>query len=97
MLEDLSKAVRVVNPKRACLFGSAVELGLDANDLDILVISDVFECHLFADRRDMIPFPKQKPIDVWPYTTEEFSALYTEHNPVRDSIESAHINLLDYD
>jgi hypothetical protein len=93
-VEDLSNAVQAVNPDRACLFGSAVELGLAANDFDILVISDSFKNRLFSNRKDMIPFPDKKPIDLWPYTLQEFSELYPEQNPIRESIEMAHINLI---
>lgn len=94
LVEDLSKAVQVVDPDRACLFGSAVELGLDADDLDVLVVSDSFKNCLFSNRRDLIPFSNKKPTDLWPYTLKEFSAIYPEQNPIRESIEKAYIDLI---
>lgn len=96
-LKILSQVVRAVDPNRACLFGSAVELGLNADDLDILVVSDTFENIVFSDRKGMIDFPDEQLVDLWPYTVEEFSVLYPKQNPVRQSIENNYIDLLNHE
>ena len=93
-VKSLSKAVQTVSPERACLFGSAVEVGIKAADYDVLIISKSFEDVLFFERQNLVTFSTQKPIDLWPYTAQEFSALYPKTDRFRESIERNHIGLL---
>ena len=94
VVKSLSQAVQTVSSERACLFGSAVEVGIKAGDYDVLVISESFEDILFFDRQNLVTFSTQKPVDLWPYTAQEFSVLYPKTNRFRKSIERNHIGLL---
>lgn len=95
-MQNLGKVIRWINPKRALIFGSAVEKGLVARDLDLLILADLFNRYLWEDRPELLKFPKGPIYDVRLFTPEEFEVFYPLGSPIRQSIDTKNIDLKEY-
>lgn len=86
----------MIKPKKALIFGSAVEKGLIARDLDLLILADIFSRYLWEDRTEFLKFPKGPKYDVRLFTPEEFEVFYPPRSPIRESIEAKNIDLKEF-
>jgi predicted nucleotidyltransferase len=94
---ELIECVGKVEPERTCIFGSSVKEGLDAGDIDILILSEHFEGIQYRARDDLLEWPDGRIFDSWLYTPREFESLCSRGHPFRESIEDDRIELLPYD
>ena len=95
-LYELSKAILFLKPDRALIFGSFAEDGFFHNDLDLLIVSEVFNDYFWQDRIKLLNLPTGYIYDTRLYTPKEFKNLLPITNPLRQSIERCHIDLEDY-
>lgn len=95
-LSCLGKAIQLLHPKRAVIFGSAVTRGLTGRDIDLLVISDYFRRFLWQERPSLLNLPLGPTYDLRLFTSVEFENLYPRGNPFRESIEQNNIDLCEY-
>jgi hypothetical protein len=95
-LYSLGNSIQWLPPKRANIFGSAVTRGLNAKDLDLLIISDYFEKILWQERPRLLVLPFGPTYDLRLFSSTEFETLYPRGNPFRESIEQNNISLRDY-
>lgn len=73
------------NPSELVLiFGSFIQKKENARDIDILVVSDVFEGSYYHMRRDIFKIPRNTKqfIDVFCYTLKEFYSLFPRNHPL---------------
>ncbi|GAB3676807.1 hypothetical protein [Halopiger thermotolerans] len=94
VVEEIIAGVRPVCPTRLALFGSAVELGLKANDIDLLILSDDFRGVRFDMRRSLLRFPEDLFIDLWLYTPTEFDKIHPEESQFRRRLDEESVDLL---
>jgi hypothetical protein len=94
---EITECVGKLEPERTCIFGSSVKEGLDAGDIDILVLSEHFKGIQYRAREDLLEWPDGQIFDSWLYTPREFESLCSRGNPFRESIEHDRIELLPYD
>jgi hypothetical protein len=94
VVEDLIEGTSQVRPSRLLLFGSATNLGLEANDIDLLVLSEEFKQIRFDLRRSLLDFPDELSVDTWLYTPVEFEEIYSPNGTLRRKMEEDSINLL---
>lgn len=94
VIEEIIAGVNPVCVTRAVLFGSAVEPEIDANDIDVLVLSEDFAGVQFDMRQSLLKFPEKPFIDSWLYTLTEFDKIYPESSQFRQKIEYKSVNLL---
>jgi len=94
-LSKIADGVSQVDVERACIFGSAVEKGLAARDIDLLLISPEFSGVHFLSRKDMVTLPESHHFDIRPYTHDEFNQCCPRGHPFRESLEEQAIEILD--
>ena len=92
-LEALGNSIRKLRPQRAIIYGSAVKQGLNARDIDLLIISEYFRKILWQDRINLLDLPPGPVYDVRLFTPAEFEILYPPTSPIRQRIESQYIDL----
>jgi len=92
-LEALGNSIRKLRPQRAIIYGSAVKQGLNARDIDLLIISEYFRKILWQDRINLLDLPPSPVYDVRLFTPAEFEILYPPTSPIRQRIESQYIDL----
>lgn len=92
-LKDIATEIRKLNPIIALIFGSSVMRGLHARDIDILIVSDVFENYLWQYRRSILNLPKGFVYDLILLTPGEYLALYDPSHPLFEGVKLAQINL----
>ena len=94
VIEEIIVGVEPVCPTRLVLFGSAIEFGLKANDIDLLILSDDFRGVQFDTRRSLLRFPEDLFIDSWLYTPTEFEKIHPEDSQFRRRLEEESVDLL---
>ena len=77
--EELVDSLRPLNPTKILIFGSAIEKGLRARDLDLVVVSDQFANVLWHRRRSMVLLPLGPKYDLTLLTELEFQSLSSSH------------------
>jgi hypothetical protein len=92
-ITEITAGLKPVELTRVCIFGSAVEEGIAAEDIDILILSKDFAGVHFTSREEMVLLPNSHYFDVRPYTPDEFERLCPRGHPFRESIESQHIDI----
>ena len=92
-ITEITAGLKPIELTRACIFGSAVEEGAAAEDIDILILSKDFSGVHFTHREEMVLLPNSHYFDVRPYTPDEFERLCPRGHPFRESIESHHIDI----
>lgn len=95
-LRDLGNAIQWLRPQRAVIFGSAVRIGLNARDIDLLVLAESIGRFLWQDRLKLIDLPPGPIYDVRLFTPVEFETFYPPTSPIRQSIEDQNIDLEEY-
>lgn len=95
-LRDLGDVIRWLRPQRAVIFGSAVRIGLNARDIDLLVLAESFGRFLWQDRFKLIDLPPGPIYDIRLFTSVEFETFYPPTSPLRHSIEDQNIDLEEY-
>ena len=93
LIGQIGREVMKLNPSIAVIFGSVLEKGLLAKDIDILVISDAFARHFRRNRERLLHLPQGFTYDLWLYTQEEFDAFCQQGHPMRNQIDNYHIDL----
>lgn len=93
-LRDIIWRLEKIEPTRVSIFGSAVEKGLAAEDIDLLILAEDFADIHFNSREKIITLPHSYYFDVRPYTPEEFERLCPRGHPFRESIEAQHIDIV---
>jgi predicted nucleotidyltransferase len=89
----LGKSIKFLKPQRALIFGSFVHKGLNAKDIDLLVISDFFNQHFWQERVKFIDLPPGPIYDIRLFTSIEFESLYPIKTLFRQNLENHNINL----
>jgi len=95
-LRDLSKAIVQLKPQRAIIFGSAIREGLNARDIDLLILADFFSHVLWQDRHKLFDLPRGPIYDLRLFTPLEFETFYPPTSPLRRRIEKEYIDLEEY-
>jgi len=85
-IEDLIASLKPVSPTKIMIFGSAVYQGLEARDLDIVVISEKFKGVLWHRRKDILHLPKGPKYDLNLLTELEFQLIPSSH-PLKKGLE----------
>lgn len=95
-LVKLGDCLRKIKPKRALIFGSSVKKGLNAKDLDLIVLSDYFDDYYWQDRFKILDLPDGPIYDLRLFTPKEFEMIYPRGHVFRKSIEKNNIDLEKY-
>ena len=95
-LMKLGKSLKIIKPDRALIFGSAVQKGLNAHDIDLLILSDVFENYFWQERFKIISLPSGPLYDLRLFTPKEFEIIYPSNHFFRLSIENNNFDLEEY-
>lgn len=96
LIRAIIKSIKPLKPSRALIFGSAIEKGLNARDIDILITSKVFKNVLWQHRYKLLNLPQGPTYDLRLFTPLEFEKIYPIENPFRQTIENNNINLVNY-
>jgi len=83
-----------LKPDLVVAFGSYLQDPYNARDLDILLISDVFEGVYYQHRRLLLPSKfNMLTIDAYCFTSEEFRSLFVADHPFIKAIKKNHVVL----
>ncbi|WP_232700592.1 hypothetical protein [Halobacterium wangiae] len=93
LLRELIEGILPIQPDRLFLFGSAVEQGIEADDVDLFVLAEAFNGVRFDLRRSLLALPEEPYVDTWLYTQEEFEELYPEGSRFREEFEETKLDL----
>lgn len=95
-LLNLGLSLKRVKPIRAVIFGSALRKGLNVHDLDLLVLSDIFENYYWQERFGILSLPSGPLYDLRLFTPKEFEIIFPINNFFRMSIEKNNFSLEEY-
>lgn len=95
-LSNIVSGIEHLNPSEIWLFGSVVEMGQDASDVDLFVLSQEFKDVHFRSRRHMLNLPNSVVFDVWLYTPAEFESLFSNDSYFRQSMSQTRLDVLSY-
>lgn len=92
-VSNLGKRIRHLEPEHAWIFGSSVECGFYAKDIDVLIVSSEFNGIRYPVRRTMVDWPSTLNIDTWLFTVEEFENIPVDDDSIRASLERERIDI----
>lgn len=93
LFTDLEECIKVVHPAKALIFGSVVCKGPEANDIDLLVVSDDFEGVLRQNRPKMLDLPGKFKFDLFLYTRREYKNIKKRALPIVRNMQFPAFNL----
>jgi len=92
-LLELGKSIKFLKPTRALIFGSYLDKGILARDIDLLILSDYFNNYLWQDRFELLDLPGNHFYDLFLYTPDEFKKFLPLTNLLRQNMEKHHLDL----
>ena len=92
-LYELGKSIKPLKPEKVVIFGSFVDKGLNAHDIDLLIISNFFSNYFWQDRLKLLDLPHGPFYDVRLFTAAEFESLFPIDHHFRQNLEKHSINL----
>lgn len=78
------------------IFGSYLNKGILAKDIDLLIVSNYFSDYFWQDRFGLLNLPGKHVYDLFLYTPNEFDVFLPIKSPLRKSIEKNNLNLEKY-
>lgn len=95
-VSNLGKRLRGVEPEYAWIFGSSIELGSSAGDIDVAIVSSNFNGIRYPIRRSMVEWPNNRNIDAWQFTVEEFDNLPGGKASIKGSLAENRIDITNF-
>lgn len=93
LLNRIAVSIVPLEPIIALIFGSSVTKGLEANDIDLIVVSAAFQTKMWQDRKNLIQLPSEYKFDLFLFTQLEFEDLRKTDWPFFRDIYSNVIDL----